>query len=195
MISCNKRSIDKIYILPEDMVESKELVDANNIMLFGGIEILIDSSELEIGGGSTDIFYDDIDVRPNKDVVVINTPYYSKAVYTPVPGDIGPISLDYSIDQKDIQKVEWKEVVTVLYDGDKNCGHDYVNSSPMQKGIRESCLVAHLSPCGCNWDWPHFRRICKKCLRHEDVKKECNSLLLLREMNYNDYLNKLNETH
>lgn len=133
-----------------------------------------DINSLYIGGGEPRIS-------------TLNTPWYEN-----YPSNL---KLQWDDDFIPKQKTEWKEVVTVLFEGDQNCGHDYINSSPMQKGIGMACAVFHTGPCGCDWNWPHFRRICKKCLRHEDVKKECKSILLLKDMDYNDYLNILNEKH
>lgn len=151
-----------------------------------------------ISGGSSECSADSV---PEKDSLPIITelPGWGNIheIKYWTPGDVHglPVDLEFYLEESNNQKAEWKEIVTVLYEGDQNCAHDYINSSPMQKGVGMACAVLHTGPCGCDWNWPHFRRICKKCLRHEDVRKECSSIFLSKTMDYNDYLNVLNEKH
>jgi hypothetical protein len=94
-----------------------------------------------------------------------------------------------------IERTKWTETITVLNPGDTLCSHDYIQSQLINQGARGiACAVYHGNdPCGCSWNWPTYRQICKLCLRHEQVSKTCESIPQPKKLTYSDYLKQLNE--
>lgn len=197
-MSCSKKATGVCFYYNDKDGIMKPIGNGYYIISDDTLVVSTDITWDGISGGSSECSADSV---PEKDSLPIITelPGWGNIheIKYWTPGDVHglPVDLEFYLEESNNQKAEWKEIVTVLYEGDKNCAHDYINSSPMQKGVGMACAVLHTGPCGCDWNWPHFRRICKKCLRHEDVRKECSSIFLSKTMDYNDYLNVLNEKH
>lgn len=83
--------------------------------------------------------------------------------------------------------VEWesKYETKVLNEGNKDCQHNWVQKRVPFSGI--SCAVYHDAR-GCPNDWKNDFRVCKICLRHENI---IENRVAIKTDSYEDIVSKI----
>lgn len=93
------------------------------------------------------------------------------------------------LSQHDIELIYKNDTTELEKPIRKGCNHVYINEeiSNSYSGIEMSCTAGH-DECGCPLKWKSYKAICEICLRHIQIKQNCEVKYFKKDSKYNKLL-------